>query len=76
MFLTIRIQFSDINISTGNICQDVSAPPVVAGRSEPTPDKPPFAQYSDGLGGNLGGPAASEAPKGVYSLTHIKFGKF
>ena len=49
-----------------------SALPVVAGRTEPTPDRPPFAPYSDGLGG----PAASEAPKGVYSLTHIEFGMF
>ena len=54
----------------------LSAPSVVAGRTDPTPDRPPFAPYSDGLGGNLGGPAASEAPKGVYSLTHIEFGEF
>ena len=50
----------------------LSAPPVVAGRTEPMPDRPPFAPYSDGLGG----PAASEALKGVYSFTHIEFGKF
>ena len=57
--------------------RSLSAPPVVAERTEPTPDRPPFALYSDGLGGNLGRPAASEAPnKGVYSLTHFEFGKF
>ena len=53
----------------------LSAPSVVAGRSWPLPDRPPLAPYSDGLGGNLRGPAASEAPKGVYSITHIEFGK-
>ena len=50
--------------------RSLSAPSVVGGRTEP------FAPYSDGLGGNLGGPAASEVSKGVYSLTHIEFGKF
>ena len=48
-----------------------SAPSVAAGRAEPTPDRPSLAPYTDVLEGNLGGPAASEAPKGVDSLTHI-----
>ena len=52
--------------------RSLSAPSVVAGCTEPTPDRPPIAPYSDGLGG----PAASEVPKGVYSLAHIEFGKF
>ena len=46
-----------------------SAPSVVAGRAEPTPDRPSLASYSDGLEGNLGGPAASEVPKGRDSHT-------
>ena len=46
-----------------------SAPSVVAGCVEPTPDRPSLALYADGLEGNLGGPAASEAPSGVDSLT-------
>ena len=54
----------------------LSAPSVVAGCTEPMPDRPPLAPYTDGLGENLGGSAASEAPKGVHSLTHIEFGKF
>ena len=54
----------------------LSAPSVVARRTEHTPDRLPFAPYSGSLAGKMGGPAASEAPKGVYSLTHIKFGKF
>ena len=54
----------------------LSAPSVAAGHTEPTPDRPPLAPYTDSLGGNLGGPAASEAPKGMDSLTHIGFGKF
>ena len=54
----------------------LSAPSVVAGRTELTPDRPPLAPYTDSLGGNLGGRATSEAPKGADSLTHIVFGKF
>ena len=53
-----------------------SAPSVVAGRTEPTPDRPSLAKYSDSLEGNLGGPAASEVPTGVDSLTLIVFGEF
>ena len=56
--------------------RSLSAPSVVAGHAEPTPNRPPLAPYTDGLGVNLGGPAASEAPKGVDSLPHITFGKF
>ena len=56
--------------------QSLSAPSVIARHTESLPDRPPLAPYTDGLGGNLGGPAASEAPKGVDSLTHIMFGKF
>ena len=51
-----------------DVSQDVltfpfSAPSVVAGRSEPTPDRAPFAPCSDRLGTTLGGLAA------VYALT-------
>ena len=46
-----------------------AAPSVVAGRNEPTPDRTPSAAQTDVLGANLGGPAASEAPSGVDSLT-------
>ena len=53
-----------------------SAPSVVAGRAEPMPDRPSLAPYSNGLEGNLGGLAASEAPTGVDSLTLILFGEF
>ena len=53
-----------------------SAPSVVAGRAEPTPDRPYLAPYSDGLEGNLVGPAASKVPMGMDSLTLIVFGEF
>ena len=45
------------------------APCVVAGRAEPMPDRPSLAPYADGLEGNPGGSAASEAPMGMDSLT-------
>ena len=54
----------------------LSAPSVVAGRAEPTPNRPSLAPYTDGLEGNLGGSAASEPPTGVDSLTLIVFGEF
>ena len=69
LMLELAILFRMFNLS-------LSAPSVVAGRTEPRPDRPPFAPYSDGLGGNLGGLAASEVPKGMYSLTQIAVGKF
>ena len=56
--------------------RSLSAPSVVAGHSEPTPDRPSLAPYTDGLEVNLGGPAASEPPTGVDSLTLIVFGEF
>ena len=56
--------------------RSLSAPSVVAGCAEPVPDRPSLAPYTDGLEGNLGGPAASEAPTGVDSLTLIVFGEF
>ena len=49
---------------------------LVAGHAEPTPDRPPLVPYADGLGGNLGGPAAPEAPRGVDSHSQIEFGEF
>ena len=54
----------------------LSAPSVVAGCTEPTPDRPSLAPYTDGLEGNPGGPAASEAPAGVDALTLIVFDEF
>ena len=54
--------------------RSLSAPSVAAGRAEPTPDRPSLALYTDGLEGNLGGPAASEAPTAVDSLILIVFG--
>ena len=56
--------------------RSLSAPSVVAGCTELTPDRPPLASYTDGLGGNLGRLAAPEVPKGVDSLTHIMFVSF
>ena len=53
-----------------------SAPSVVVVCAEPTPDRLSLAPYSDSLEGNLGGPAASEAPTGVDSLIFIVFGEF
>ena len=77
----LESRFSDINNKIDNLSQDVdnrslAAPSAVAGRAEPTPDKPSLAPYSDGLEGNLGGPVASEAPTGVDSPTQIEFGVF
>ena len=56
--------------------RSLSSPSVVAGCTEPQQDRPPLAPYTDGLGGNLGGPAASEEPNGMDFLTYITFGKF
>ena len=53
-----------------------STPSIVARLTEPTPDRPPLAPYSDGLGGNLGELAASKAPSGVDSPSQIEFDEF
>ena len=70
-----------INNYIDNISQDVfnrslSAPTVVARCADPTPDRPSLAPYTDGLEGNLGGPAASEAPTSMDSPSQIEFGEF
>ena len=70
-----------LNNKIDNLSQDVhncslTAPSVVAWRAEPKPDRPSLAPYSDGLEGNLGGPAASEVPTGMDSPTQIEFGVF
>ena len=77
----LESRFSDINNKIDIISQDVhnrslTAPSVVAGHVEPTPDRPSLAPYSYSLERNLGGPAASEAPTGVDSSTQIEFGVF
>ena len=77
----LESRFSDIDNKLNNLSQDVhnrslAAPTVVARRAEPTPDRPSLAPYSDGLEGNLGGPAASVAPTGVDSPSQIEFGVF
>ena len=74
----LESRFSDINNKLHNLSQDVhnrflAAPTVVAGRAEATPDRPSLAPYLGGLEGNLGGPAASEAPTGVDSPSQIEF---
>ena len=77
----LESRFSDIDNKLHNLSQDVhncslAAPTVVAGHAEPTPDRPSLAPYSDGVEGNLGGPAASEALTGVDSPSQIEFGVF
>ena len=73
--------FDVVNNKIGNLSQDVhnrslTALTVVARRADPTPDRPSLALNSDGLEGNLGVPAASEAPTVVDYPTHIEFGVF
>ena len=77
----LESRFSDVNNKIGTLSQNVhnhslTAPSVVARCAEPTPDRPSLAPYSDGLEGNLGEPAASEAPTGVDSPTQIECGVF
>ena len=73
-------KFNDSNSRIDVISQEsyrsFSAPTVVAGRNEPTPDRTPFAAYSDVLGANLGGPAATEASSGVGFPSQMLLGEF
>ena len=56
-----------------NLTPSFSAPRVVAGCSEPTPDGVPSAPYSGGLGTYPGGPPATDALSGATSLPLISF---
>ena len=69
-----------INSRFDEISQDfnhsLSAPTVVAERNEPTPNRTPLSAYSDVLGANLGGPAATEASSDIGFPSQMLFGEF
>ena len=73
-------KFNAINFRIDVISQEsnssFSAPSVVAGCNEPTPDRTPFAAYSDVLGANLGGLAATEASLDVGFPSQMLLGEF
>ena len=69
---------SNVNNVSTDVSQDVinpslSALSVVAGRSEPMPDRAPSVSYTGDLGTNLGGPAAADVPSGGSSLPRLSF---
>ena len=73
-------KFSAIDSRIDDNSQGVSnssfpAPTVVARRNKPTPDRTPLAAYTDILGANLGGPAATEASTDVGFPTQMLFGE-
>ena len=73
-------KFNAINSRIDVISQEsnrsFSAPSVIAGRNEPTPDRTPFAAYSDILGANLGGLAATEESSDVGFPSQMMLGEF
>ena len=63
------------DISPGVSNRSFPAPTVVAGRNEPTPGGTPIVAYTDDLGANLGGLAATEASTDVGFPTQMLFGE-
>ena len=57
---------SNASVQDNNVLlPSLSAPSVLAGRSEPAPDGVPSVPYPDGLGTYPGGPVATDAPSGA-----------
>ena len=68
-----KIDIQDKDVSQDVLTSSLTAPTVVAGRAEPTPDRASLAPCPVGLGTTLGGPAATVLPLSDSSPSRLSF---